>query len=210
MRQWHLDCAFPADLFQGNWSSESTTSLLALFRYMEKAKKPVLSMLPPSVSPAGAAAMAAMYFLPGLKAPGLPHCRIALFPGYRFISHLRELNFSSKTLLESASIARIMGRGTFKLSFPVSRMQSRRQEVIRQGFEDEIVNFHWIWPCQRVWTRYNQVERQEITPRNYFGRDDNTEAIIDMIEAESPEKVCADYGCSGDGNRSKVRGEIRL
>src|SRR3989344_1369026 len=98
-------------------------------------------MLPPGVSPAGAAAFAAMYFLAGLEKPPTPHCRIALFPGLHFVRHLREIQFPPKTLFEATMKARTMQRGTAQLSKPVDRMRERLRKHPKQT---DPVHFHWL------------------------------------------------------------------
>lgn len=148
-------------------------------------------MLPPGVSPAGTAAFAAMYFLPGLEKAPTPHCKIALYPGFHFVRDLREIHFHPKTLFDATMSARAMRRGIFELSPPVNRLRERRR---KNPNDNNPVYFHWLWKCRRVWTRYGAIEVEELAPRLRFGGDDNYEAIIDVLECDKLDKVSVQLG----------------
>lgn len=182
---WHLDCDFPAELFNGNWPSSSLESLQKLFQLVESSDAPVLSTLPDGITPAGAAIAAAMYFLPSMRNPPKSHCRIAVYPGVHFINDLRDVKFPLQHLYETLRRARMMNRGgSLHSSRPITRLIERKKL-----YPDEELQFHWLWKSQRVWTRYNQIEFDEFTPRGYYGRDDDSEATIDILECEKPETV---------------------
>ena len=127
-RQWHLDYKPAAGLFDLNWPDSSNKALHSLFSYLDKSEGPILSMIPPGISPAGFAAAAALYFLPGISSPPSSPCKIALYPGLRFVKDLEKVIFSAELVLESSRIARTMERGSFYVNRQFTLLQERRKE----------------------------------------------------------------------------------
>jgi hypothetical protein len=107
--KWHLDTNVGDALFRESWSTESHAYLLKLFKCLDESEGPVMSMLPSGVTPAGAAAAAAVYFLPNLKHPPSPHCRVALFPGLHFVRQLKGISFGMEDMWRAIQKARASG-----------------------------------------------------------------------------------------------------
>lgn len=174
---WHLDVPFDASLFSRNWGAPSHALLLKLFQIVDSTDQPVLSMLPPGVSPAGAAAAASTYFLPGMKPPPNPHCRIALYPGLHFVRQMKAVTFDPQELWRASQRARAQCRGH-------SRVEGALDKLQRSLEKTDPLLFHYIFRCQRSWTRYNKPESYDLLPRAYFGRNDPYNAVVDFIESE--------------------------
>lgn len=189
-KQWHLDIPLDPILFEGNWSSSSQLLLQSLFQHLDAAPTPVLSMLPPGITPAGAAAAAALYFLPGMQNPPVPACRIAVYPGLHFVRQIKGINLDSIALWRTGQRARVSGRGRAGIHGSFERLRQEQKEREKAGVATaEPVSFHWIFKCRRVWTRLHEVETTDLLPRSYYGRNDPFESTIDFIETDSIEKI---------------------
>jgi hypothetical protein len=174
---WHLDVDFDASLFSRNWGAPSHALLLKLFKIIDSTDQSVLSMLPPGVSPAGAAAAASIYFLPGMKSSPNPHCRIALYPGLHFVRQMKAVAFDPQELWRASQKARAQRRGH-------SRVEGALDKLQRSLKDTDPLLFHWIFRCQRSWTRYGRAESYDLLPRAYFGRNDPYGAVVEFIESE--------------------------
>ncbi len=175
-RQWHLDMEYPPALFESLWGSESQALLRALFRHLDQEQKPVLSVLPRGISPAGAAIAASLYFLPGIPDPPRPHSRIALFPGTKFIGLIKEISLPVIPLVRATQIARVARRGCLEPNAPIEKLQKLKPANARAA-----VHFHWIWRCRKTWMLYGQPQHQDIGPRDHFGIHDQYGAAIEFI-----------------------------
>ncbi len=178
--KWHLDVSFPQELFRNSWSGEAHSTLLKLFAHLDSTSDPVMSMLPAGISPSGAAVAASFYFLPGSFAPPRPHCRIAIYPGLHFVKDLVSLTFDPAWILEAARICRTSKRGFAGMSRPLQLLQRHMGEA--RSIEQ--VHFHWLWACARSWTVYDEKKSKIIAPRQYYGREDDYEPCLILIESE--------------------------
>jgi hypothetical protein len=176
-RKWHLDLPYEETLFLPNWPAASNALLLKLFSHIESADRPVLSMLPPGVSPAGAAAAASILFMPGMASPPKPHCRIALFPGLHFVRQMRSISLNPVALWKTSQKARSSGRGYTGVKGAFDKLRQKHREA-------DPPLFHWIFKCQRTWTRNWRKEANELLPRANYGRGDPYLATVDFIETE--------------------------
>lgn len=176
-KPWHLDVPFDPSLFSRNWGSSSHALLLKLFQVVDSTDQPVLSMLPPGISPAGAAAAASIYFLPGMKPPPSPHCRIALYPGLHFVRQMKAVTFEPQELWHASQRARAQRRGHTRVEGALDKLQRSLEKT------DPLL-FHWIFRCQRSWTRYSKPESYDLLPRAYFGRNDPYGPVVEFIESE--------------------------
>lgn len=176
-KTWHLDINFDDTLFARNWTPTSHALLLKLFAHLDSTDRPVLSMLPPGISPAGAAVAASFYFLPGIEAPPKPHCRIAVFPGLHFARQIKNISFDPIYLWRASQRARASQRGYPGVVGTFDKLRQVHKET-------DPPLFHWMFRCQRIWTRHWNKESQELLPRAYYGRNDPYPAIVDFIESE--------------------------
>ncbi len=135
-------------------------------------------MLPPNVSPAAAAVVASLYFLPGMSKPPEPHCRIALYPGLHFVNQLKEIAFKANDLTEAARICRLMGKGSPRLNGPLEKLG----EPIYKSID---VNYHWIFKTARVWDLNFKKQERIFSPRGnnhyHFGKNDLYDSSIDLF-----------------------------
>lgn len=177
-KKWHLDTQYSDVLFSRNWPIESNSLLLNVFKHLDTTQAPVLSMLPPGVSPAGAAAAASMFFLPGIQAPPKPHCRIALYPGLHFVRQLRLIKFDPAIIWRATCSARALNRGYQRLHGPIDKLRLSHKK------DNGEIQFHWLFKCNRVWSRMWTKEYTELSPRGHYGRGDEYTASIDFIESE--------------------------
>lgn len=185
-RQWFLDAPIQAGLFEKNWSDESTSELIKLFKIADESSSPLLSMLPDGVSAAGVAAAAALMFVPGTQKPPEAPCRIAVFPGFHFTRGLKKVAFNPSRLYRTTQIFRTMGHSTSQISDPMIRFQKNQKDL-------EAVHFHWLWRCRRVWSVYGVKESQDIEPREYYGRNDPYDALIDVLETDEIDRFSSRY-----------------
>jgi hypothetical protein len=184
---WHLDSPFKDDFFSHFWPQESQQSLLNLFKYLDNSEKVVLATLPEGIGPAEAAVTASLYFLPGMNPPPKPHCKIALFPGFHFVPGIKKMSFDSTSFFNLTQIARSMQRGTYVLPPTIDKLRRVYKDV-------EKVNFHWLFKCDRIWTRYGTSFPNELAPRSRFGRGDSYEATIEILDCEDPGRISKTRG----------------
>lgn len=177
--KWNLDTQFGASLFANVCTPEAQGYLLRLFKHLQVSDRPVISMLPSGVTPAGAAIAASFYFLPSLRPPPHPHCRIALFPGLHFVSQIKDLKFRLEDIWKAIKQARASGAYAGSVgSFETIRKRIKDHSGVQE------VNFHWVFPCQRVWTRHWEKECIDLSPRGYLGAGDPYLPCVYTIESE--------------------------
>lgn len=178
-RTWHLDINFDKNLFSKNWSPASNELLLKLFKHLDSTDQPVLSMLPPGVSAAGAVAAASLYFLPGLGAPPKPHCRIAVYPGLHFVRQMKTISFDPVLLWKASQKSRAAQRVRYAgVAGAFDRLRLKHKEA-------EEVFFQWMFRCQRLWLRGWTPDYRELERKASYGKDDPYKtASVDFIETE--------------------------
>jgi len=177
--KWHLDTKFGDSLFANLWTAEAHAYLLRLFKYLQSSRGAVMSMLPAGVTPAGAAIAASFYFLPSLKQPPHPHCRIALFPGLHFVRQIKDTKFRLDDIWRAIQKARASGA----YAGSVGSFEKIRKRI-KDHSEVQEINFHWVFRCQRAWTRHWEKEYVDLSPRGYLGGSDPYMPSIVSIESE--------------------------
>jgi len=169
-----LDNCYPI-----GWSKEIFASISAVLSFTDSNSDPILLVLPPEVSPSSLAAVAAMRFLSNAAPAPKPHAKIALIPGRHFLRDLENTSFSLAQINAAFSKSRLIS--VHKQLSPVAQRVLKKIKTS----PDENVCFHWIWRCDRVWDFYNTVKRDAVLPREYYGRGDPYDAVIDLIESDA-------------------------
>lgn len=160
------------------WSPNSIQVIDSLISAADKGNHSLLAVLPYDVSPGSLAAYLSLHFLHNLPSPPEPHCRIALYPGRYFREDLERVSFDPRILSRICASARVCSAYQ-----QVAKTAERLLKRINQG-ELDAISFHWFWRCDRVWDHYGKEDREQLGPRNYFGRDDPYEATIDFLMNE--------------------------
>ena len=160
------------------WTDMTAESIVEILKCADKTKHPLLVVLPPEANPATVAAFASLLLLPNMTAPPTPHCKIALAPGRHFIQDLKHIAFSLRALNRTVGKGRIFAE--YKMLPPTIM---KLNKMVKKSPSTEVF-FHWVWRCDRVWDLYNTINRDELLPRNYFGRDDEYRSVLDLIESE--------------------------